>query len=63
MKKFFALIAVLIATTAAWAQTTVSTDSELRTAIQTNGAISYRLPPVTASVTLITKSASFSYWA
>ena len=38
MKKFFALIAAIIATTAAWAQTTVSTDSELRTAIQTDGA-------------------------
>lgn len=37
MKKFFALIAALIATTAVWAQTSVSTDSELRSAIA-NGA-------------------------
>lgn len=37
MKKFFALIAALIATTAVWAQTSVSTDSALRSAIA-NGA-------------------------
>ncbi len=37
MKKFFALIAVLIVTMAAWAQTSVSTDSAFRSAIA-NGA-------------------------
>lgn len=37
IKKFFALIAVLIVTMAAWAQTSVSTDSAFRSAIA-NGA-------------------------
>ena len=36
--KLFTLLATLIFATTAWAQTTVSTDDELRAAIQTNGA-------------------------
>ena len=36
--KLFILMAVLICATTAWAQTSVSTDSELRAAIQDNGA-------------------------
>ena len=36
--KLFTLLAALICATTAWAQTKVSTDDELRTAIQTDGA-------------------------
>ena len=37
-RKLFLLLAALLCTTAAWAQAPVATDSELRAAIQTNGA-------------------------